>query len=115
MTAPTAADVAKALRHLADRIEADPTIPPLSPHWPLVFHTLDAVDDAELEAIGRSLGVEDGHVSPAMAEEDGCWHQLRGRVHGVLPVEVKADAGPPLLDPVTDAGVIRRTYVGATL
>jgi hypothetical protein len=114
MNPPTPAETAKALRHLADRIEADPSIPPLSPHWPLVFQAPGSLDAGQLEAIGRSLGVEEGHVSPAMAEEDGCWHQLRGRVQGVLPVEVKADAGPVLLDAVTDAGVIRRTYVGVT-
>jgi hypothetical protein len=113
MTALTAAETAKALRHLADRIEADPGIPPLSSHWPLVFQTLGVLGAEELEAIGRSLGVEDSHLSEAVQEEGGFgWHKLRGRAGGVL-VEVTADAGP-LLHPLPTEGGIRRTYVGMT-
>jgi hypothetical protein len=110
----SAAETAKALRHLADRIEADPTIPPLSPHWPLVFQTLGTLDAAQLEAIGRSLGAEDAHVSEAVEEEGGfCWHKLRGRAGGVL-VEVTADAGPLADVPLADAYGIRRTYTAVT-
>lgn len=114
MTGLTAAEASKALRHVADRIEADPLIPPLSPHWPLTFRVPGVATTGQLEAIGRSLGVEDAQVTPFIEEEDGQhWHRLRGRVAGFM-VEVTADAGPILLDSLRDEGGIRRTYVGVT-
>jgi hypothetical protein len=104
----TRAQSAAALRRIAGRIEADPAIPPLSPHWPLVFPA-GTRSPAELEAIARSLGVDAG--AETLADEEGLpWLRVRGHAGGVL-VEVTADTGPVLLDVLAEEGVIARSYL----
>lgn len=107
MTA-TPAEAAARLHQIAEAVKAG-TLPPPSPHWALVFRAGDA---AGLAAAARSLGIEDGELR-RNTEEGGDWLQLRSAAGGVA-VEVTADAGPVLLDTVTDACVIRRTYQAVT-
>jgi hypothetical protein len=97
MTALTPAEAAKALRHLADRIEADPAIPPLSSCWPLVFHVTDCQTSFSLAAIGRSLGAEDTEIGFGEEEDGTFWLRLRGHVGGVA-VEVTADVSEQASD-----------------
>ena len=106
MTATRAEVAAARLHQIAEAVKAG-KLPPPSPHWALVFRTGDA---AGLAAAARSLGIEDGDLR-RNTDESGDWLQLRS-VAGGVPVEVTASAEPVLLDKITDACVIRRTYQG---
>lgn len=106
MTATRAEVAAARLHQIAEAVKAG-KLPPPSPHWALVFRTGDA---AGLAAAARSLGIEDGDLR-RNTDESGDWLQLRSEAGGV-PVEVTASAEPVLLDKITDACVIRRTYQG---
>jgi hypothetical protein len=108
MTA-TRAEVAVRLHEIAEAIAADESVPLPAPHWGLVF---PAGHPAGLAAAARSLGIKDGELRRNQ-EESGEWLQLRSAAGGVA-VEVTAAAGPVLPDPLTAAGVIRRTYLGVT-
>jgi hypothetical protein len=108
MSAPTPAEVAKGLRELADRVELTGLVP--SPNWPLVFRAPDRVCKPEgVQAVAESLGVAGGETE-GLTEEDGLfWYRLRGHV-GAVVVDVTADGGPVLLDPLTDEGAIVRSW-----
>jgi hypothetical protein len=100
----------KGLHRIADAIEAGESVPLPSFAWVMVFHA-GPCDPAGVEAIARSLGVEDGSTELLAEEEGGLgWLRLRGHVAGV-PVQVTGDAGP-VLEPLSDddPSVIRRTY-----
>jgi hypothetical protein len=102
MSALTPAEAAKALRELADRVEAGEAGLALSPHWPLVFRAGDAHDPAGLAAAGRSLGVEDPAVEWALEEDGTEWLRLRGHAGGVA-VEVTADVSARVPDALRSA------------
>jgi hypothetical protein len=102
------ASTAAGLRMLADAIDADEAVPLPASCWPLTFHA-EGRDD--LEAIARSLAVADTSVTECIEED--CWVRLDGRIGG-LRIRITADAGPVLLDPLTDEGAIVRTCAGVT-
>jgi hypothetical protein len=94
---------------LADRTGVTGHTP--SQNWPLVYRAPDDVCTPEgVKAFAASLGIENGELSGEREEDGLFWFRLRGHVGGVA-VDVTAEGGPPLLDPLTDEGVIRRSYV----
>jgi hypothetical protein len=106
----TRAEVAKGLHALAGAIEADESIPLPASCWPLTFH---APEGTSAETVARSLGVTDWLRGGAEEEDGSSWEWLTGYVGGVH-VRITADAGPVLLDPLTDESAIVRTYAGVT-
>jgi hypothetical protein len=101
----TAADTAKALRLMADLIEAG-EIPLPSRSWPLVFH---ASDEHAARVIAAALPITAVQVFPDLSDDGWPWMQITGSAGGV-PVRVTADAGAVVLDPLTGDGAIVRTY-----
>ena len=92
------------LQKLVDAMRADESIPLPVSCWAMPFRAADA---AGLDCLTRSLGIEDGDADAHEEEDGSVWYRLRGHVRGVL-VEVTADAGPLLLDPLTDEGLVDR-------
>ena len=105
----SAAETAKALRLMADLIESG-EIPQPSRSWPLVFH---ASDEHAARVIAAALPITAAQVLPDLSDDGWPWMQITGSAGGV-PVRITADAGPVLLDPLTDEGAIVRTCAGVT-
>ena len=89
MNAPTAADVAKGLRELADRVEVTGLVP--SGNWPLTFCAPKRVTTpAALLNTAGSLGIKDATVQGGKEEDGYYWYRAQGFISGV-PVAVTAE------------------------
>lgn len=95
--------VASALRLMADLIESG-KIPEPSAKWPMVFC---AADEEQAWAVASALGVAGRSVLTDLSDDGWPWMKITGQAAGIA-VEVTADAGAVVLDPLTDDGIVHR-------